>query len=254
MRLDVFLAQNNYYSSREKASDAIKKGIVLVDGKIILKPSFDITDEKIAITEELLPYVSWGGMKLKRAIDYFQLDFKDKVILDIGSSTGGFTDCALQHGARLVYAVDVGSNQLADKLRFDLKVKVYEQTNITDFMVDERFDYLVMDVSFVSITKIIPTLLRYLDDNNYLVCLFKPQFEVGKIKMKNGVIKDPKVHKEVVNMLINFIHSIGLFVNDLTYSTQKGKMGNIEYLALVSKNPSEKKFNIDNIIKESHTI
>lgn len=254
MRLDVFLVQNNYYSSREKASDAIKKGIVLVDGKIILKPSFDITDEKIAITEELLPYVSWGGMKLKRAIDYFQLDFKDKVILDIGSSTGGFTDCALQHGARLVYAVDVGSNQLADKLRYDLKVKVYEQTNITDFMVDERFDYLVMDVSFVSITKIIPTLLRYLDDNNYLVCLFKPQFEVGKIKMKNGVIKDPKVHKEVVNMLINFIHSIGLYVNDLTYSTQKGKMGNIEYLALVSKNPSEKKFNIDNIIKESHTI
>ena len=254
MRLDVFLVQNNYYSSREKASDAIKKGIVLVDGKIILKPSFDITDEKIAITEELLPYVSWGGMKLKRAIDYFQLDFKDKVILDIGSSTGGFTDCALQHGARLVYAVDVGSNQLADKLRYDLKVKVYEQTNITDFMVDERFDYLVMDVSFVSITKIIPTLLRYLDDNNYLVCLFKPQFEVGKIKMKNGVIKDPKVHKEVCNMLINFIHSIGLFVNDLTYSTQKGKMGNIEYLALVSKNPSEKKFNIDNIIKESHTI
>ena len=254
MRLDVFLVQNNYYSSREKASDAIKKGIVLVDGKIILTPSFDITDEKIAITEELLPYVSWGGMKLKRAIDYFQLDFKDKVILDIGSSTGGFTDCALQHGARLVYAVDVGSNQLADKLRYDLKVKVYEQTNITDFMVDERFDYLVMDVSFVSITKIIPTLLRYLDDNNYLVCLFKPQFEVGKIKMKNGVIKDPKVHKEVVNMLINFIHSIGLFVNDLTYSTQKGKMGNIEYLALVSKNPSEKKFNIDNIIKESHTI
>ena len=254
MRLDVFLVQNNYYSSREKASDAIKKGIVLVDGKIILKPSFDITDEKIAITEELLPYVSWGGMKLKRAIDYFQLDFKDKVILDIGSSTGGFTDCALQHGARLVYAVDVGSNQLADKLRYDLKVKVYEQTNITDFMVDERFDYLVMDVSFVSITKIIPTLLRYLDNNNYLVCLFKPQFEVGKIKMKNGVIKDPKVHKEVVNMLINFIHSIGLYVNDLTYSTQKGKMGNIEYLALVSKNPSEKKFNIDNIIKESHTI
>ena len=254
MRLDVFLVQNNYYSSREKASDAIKKGIVLVDGKIILKPSFDITDEKIAITEELLPYVSWGGMKLKRAIDYFQLDFKDKVILDIGSSTGGFTDCALQHGARLLYAVDVGSNQLADKLRYDLKVKVYEQTNITDFMVDERFDYLVMDVSFVSITKIIPTLLRYLDDNNYLVCLFKPQFEVGKIKMKNGVIKDPKVHKEVVNMLINFIHSIGLFVNDLTYSTQKGKMGNIEYLALVSRNSTEKKFNIDNIIKESHTI
>ena len=254
MRLDVFLVQNNYYSSREKASDAIKKGIVLVDGKIILKPSFDITDEKIAITEELLPYVSWGGMKLKRAIDYFQLDFKDKVILDIGSSTGGFTDCALQHGARLVYAVDVGSNQLADKLRYDLRVKVYEQTNITDFMVDERFDYLVMDVSFVSITKIIPTLLRYLDDNNYLVCLFKPQFEVGKIKMKNGVIKDPKVHKEVCNMLINFIHSIGLYVNDLTYSTQKGKMGNIEYLALVSRNSTEKKYNLDNIIKESHTI
>ncbi len=149
MRLDLYLVQNGYYSSREKASDAIKKGIVLVDGKLILKPSFNCENVQITITEELLAYVSWGGMKLKRAIDYFQLDFNDKVVLDIGSSTGGFTDCALQHGAKLVYAVDVGTNQLAQSLRCDLRVKVFEQTNIMDFEVEERFDYLVMDVSFV---------------------------------------------------------------------------------------------------------
>ena len=157
------------------------------------------------------------------------------IVLDIGASTGGFTDCALQHGAKMVYAVDVGTNQLDQKLRYDLRVHSYENTNICDFNIDVNFDYLVMDVSFVSITKIIPSLLKFLNDDNKLICLFKPQFEVGKVKMKNGVIKDPKIHKNVVNMLVNFISELGLFVNDLTYSTQKGKSGNIEYLAVISQ-------------------
>ena len=186
--------------------------------------------------------------------NYFKLDFKDKIVLDIGASTGGFTDCALQFGAKEVYSVDVGKDQLASKLKNDLRVHSYEQTNICDFNVDVNFDYLVMDVSFVSITKIIPELIKFLNDYNYLICLFKPQFEAGKIKMKNGVIKDPKLHMEIVNNLINFISCIGLYVNDLTYSTQKGKSGNIEYLALISKNKNCRNYNVSEIVLESHKM
>ena len=254
-RLDVFLVNNGYYASREKASQAIKKGIVEVDGKIILKPSVPTSDEaKINILEVMLPYVSWGGMKLERAIKYFNLDFTNTVVLDIGSSTGGFTDCALQHGAKEVYAVDVGTNQLDQKLRYDLRVHSYENTNICDFNENVKFNFLVMDVSFVSITKILPSLLKFLDDKNSLICLFKPQFEVGKVKMKNGVVKDPKIHKNVIVMLINFINELGLYVNDLTFSTQKGKSGNIEYLALVSRRNECRKYNIDKVIEESHKM
>ena len=254
-RLDVELVGRGLFQSREKANQAIKKGIISVDGKIINKPSFQVEESnEILVLEVMLKYVSWGGMKLERAIDYFGLDFNNKTVLDIGASTGGFTDCALQHGAKEVYAVDVGTMQLADSLKYDLRVHSYEQTNICDFNVDVNFDFLVMDVSFVSITKIIPSLLKFLNDNTYLVCLFKPQFEVGKIKMKNGVIKDEKVHKEVVINLINFIKEMGLYVNDLTYSTQKGKSGNIEYLALISRNNKCKNYNITEIIKESHSM
>lgn len=254
-RLDVILVEKNLFQSREKANQAIKKGIISVDGKIITKPSFQTDiNQNIEVLEVMLPYVSWGGMKLERAIDYFGLDFNNKMVLDIGASTGGFTDCALMHGAKEVYAVDVGSMQLADKLRYDFRVHSYEQTNICDFDVDVKFDFLVMDVSFVSITKIIPSLLKFLNDDNHLVCLFKPQFEVGKIKMKNGVIKDEKIHKEVVMNLISFIKEMGLYVNDLTYSTQKGKSGNIEYLALISRNNNCKNYNVNEIIKESHNM
>jgi 23S rRNA (cytidine1920-2'-O)/16S rRNA (cytidine1409-2'-O)-methyltransferase len=254
-RLDVFLVNNGYFQSREKANQAIKKGLIEVDGKVINKPAFNVnTENKIVVLDVMLKYVSWGGMKLERAINYFNLDFKDKVVLDIGASTGGFTDCALQHGAKCVYAVDVGSNQLDLKLRADFRVHSYENTNICDFDVDVKFDYLVMDVSFVSITKIVPYLLKFMNEDTKFVCLFKPQFEVGKVKMKNGVIKDPKIHKEVVTMLVNYITELGLNVNDLTYSTQKGKSGNIEYLAVVSLNKECKKYNIDRIIDESHKM
>ena len=229
-RLDVFLVNNGYFQSREKANQAIKKGLIEVDGKVINKPAFNVSSEnKIVVLDVMLKYVSWGGMKLERAINYFNLDFKDKIVLDIGASTGGFTDCALQHGAKEVYAVDVGSDQLDIKLRSDFRVHSFENTNICDFNEDVKFDYLVMDVSFVSITKIIPSLLKFMDEDNSFVCLFKPQFEVGKVKIKNGVIKDPKLHKEIVLRLINFVKEMGLYVNDLTYSTQKGKTGNIEY-------------------------
>ena len=254
-RLDLYLYKNSYFQSREKASQAVKKGLIEVNGKVITKTSYQVADTDIVnVLDVMLKYVSWGGMKLERAIDYFNLDFTNKTVLDIGASTGGFTDCALQHGASMVYAVDVGSNQLADSLRSDERVKSYENTNICDFETDAKIDFLVMDVSFVSITKIMPYLLKFLSDDNYLVCLFKPQFEVGKVKMKNGVIKDPKIHKEVVESLIKYITDLGLYVNDLTYSTQKGKTGNIEYLALVSRNSCVKKYNVKEIIMKSHEM
>ena len=254
-RLDVFLVNNGYYQSREKASQAIKKGIIEVDGKVVTKPSFSTCEtNEIKVLEVMLPYVSWGGMKLERAIKYFNLDFTGKTVMDIGASTGGFTDCALQHGASTVYAIDVGSDQLDIKLRSDFRVKSYENTNICDFDTEEKFDYLVMDVSFVSITKVVPYLLKFMNEDTKFVCLFKPQFEVGKVKMKNGVVKDPKIHKEVVKMLVNYINELGLYVNDLTYSTQKGKTGNIEYLALISKSPIINKYNIDKVIEDSHKM
>ena len=255
MRLDIYLSSNGYYNSREKARIAIKKGIVKVDGNVVSKPSFEVNSfDKIVITKELMEYVSFGGLKLKRAINEFKLDFKDKIILDIGASTGGFTDCALKHGAKLVYAIDVGSNQLDSSLRGNPKVISYENTNILDFKTEVSFDFLVMDVSFVSITKILPDLLAFLNENNSLVCLIKPQFETGHMKIKNGVIKDIKLHKEIINKVITFINSLGLYVNNFTYSTQKGKMGNIEYLALISKNASFCKYNIEDVIRKSHEM
>ena len=253
MRLDKYLFENRYYPSREKASIAIKEGLVKVDGKIINKPSFEIEEGNIEIIKPLLDYVSFGGNKLKRAIDYFKLDFQDKIVLDIGSSTGGFTDCALKHGAETVYCVDVGSNQLAESLRKDSRVQVFENTNILDFYVDCDFDYLVMDVSFVSIKKIIPSLLRFMSDETKLVTLIKPQFELGQVKLKNGVVKDDKEHLLVLNDCINFIENLDLKVLDLTYSTQVGKMGNIEFLVLIGKGGKKKPYLTGQVVKEAHS-
>ena len=254
MRLDKYLFVNNFYESREKASIAIKKGLVMVDNKIVYKPSLEVIDPKIDIVDELLKYVSFGGNKLERAIEYFKLDFKDKVVLDIGSSTGGFTDCALQFGAKLVYAVDVGTNQLHAKLRSDPRVLVYENTNILDFVTDTSFDYLVCDISFVSIKKILAYVKRFFSPNTKMVCLIKPQFEVGDIYIKNGVVKDPKLHIEVLEDVLSFCNSASYNVLDLTYSTQLGKKGNIEYLVLLSTTGENKTFDIKKLVLESHQL
>lgn len=256
MRLDQYLVSKGYFSSREKALRAIKGESVFVNNKLITKPAFDVNEsDNISVNNaNICPYVSVGGLKLERAINYFNLDFKDKIVLDIGSSTGGFTDCALAHGAKLCYSVDVGKNQLDTSLRYNPKVKVFEETNILDFNTDVIFDYLVMDVSFISITKIIPHIMRFLNKKNMLVCLIKPQFEVGTIKLKNGVVKDKNKHKEVIDLIHSFIHGLGIYINDLTYSTQKGKTGNIEYLIIVSKNPICKNYDISKVVNESHEM
>ncbi len=240
MRLDIYLVENSLFESREKARVAIKEGNVLVNKQPQLKPSFDITEEVVEVVNKN-PYVSRGGYKLEHAINEFNLDFNNKVILDIGASTGGFTDVSLQKNATKVYSVDVGSNQLHQSLLKNPKVISLENTNILDFETSEVFDYLVMDVSFVSLKVILPDLLRFLNDDNQLVALIKPQYEIGKVKVKNGIVKDLKLHEKIINDMLEFINNLGLNTLNLTKSPITGKMGNVEYLVLISKNLNNKR-------------
>lgn len=249
MRLDQYLASNNYYPSREKAQIAIKKGYVMVNDKVILKPAFDIKDEKISITEDIMKYISMGGYKLEKAIDKFHLDFQNKVVLDIGCSTGGFTDCSLKHGAKMVVGVEIGTSQIHESLVNNPHVMVYENTNILDFNSSLDFDYLVADLSFVSLKKIIPSVLKFMHDNTYIVVLIKPQFEAN-IKSKDGVIRDIKMHNNVLKDLCGFFSGLNLKILGLTFSPNKGKKGNIEYLAYLGFMGKDN-YNIDKITKEA---
>lgn len=251
MRIDLYLVENNKVESRSKAQKAIAEGAVLVNGKPCLKPSYDVLDSDIVrISFDALKYVSRGGFKLEGAIKSFNLDFKDKVVLDIGSSTGGFTDCALKFGAKEVYSVDVGTNQLHKSLRDDKRVHLYENTNILDFNIDINFDYLVMDVSFVSVKHLLPGIKRYLDDNNALICLIKPQFEVGKM-INKGVIKDSKIHLFVLNNVSKYLLEEGLYINKLDVSPIKGGSGNIEFISVISKKESNTP-NFKDIVLKAH--
>ena len=237
MRLDLYLVENGFYPTRNKAKMAIEAGDVFVDGVESKKTSLDITNQIVEIKKNSNPYVSRGGLKLEAAIIKFYLDFKDKVIVDIGASTGGFTDCALSFGAKKVYAIDVGSDQLADKLLNDDRVISLEQINITDIpYFPEPIDFLVMDVSFVSIEHLLPDLDRFIDDNNQLVCLIKPQFEVGKVYMKNGIVKDRTVHIHVIENIIKELEKYNLGIKKICESPILGGSGNKEFLALIGRN------------------
>ena len=251
MRLDLYLVEKGYFKTRSRAQNEIKSGHVLVNNKIE-KSSFDVSDiDKIDIINPI-PYVSRGGLKLEKAIKVFNLDFKDKVVLDIGASTGGFTDCALKNGARLVYSVDVGSNQLDESLRNNSKVISYENTNILDTDIKDHIDYLVMDVSFVSILHLTSAIKKYLDDNNKLICLIKPEFEAGMMN-KKGVIKDPNVHLTIVTNVINKLALEGLYVNELDYSPIKGGSGNIEYISVI-ETKRKARVDIKKVVLESHKM
>lgn len=244
MRLDLYLVENNYFESRNKARQAIEEGAVLVNGKPILKSSFDITDETITVLETSNPYVSRGGLKLKAAIESFRLDFNGKTIVDIGASTGGFTDCALSFGASKVYAIDTGTNQLAEKLLYDPRVINLEQTNILDIpYFPEEIHYFVMDVSFVSIKHLLPGISKFINEDNALVCLIKPQFEVGKVHMKNGIVKDRTTHIRVLEGIVEELKLYNLFIDKLIPSPILGGSGNKEFLALI-KTKSNSKINI----------
>lgn len=237
MRLDQYLVEKGFFQSRNKASTAIKESAVLVDGKIITKANYDITGENVEIIKDVHPYVSRGGLKLEAAIKTFQLDFKDKVVLDIGASTGGFTDCALQFGASYVYSVDVGTNQLDFSLLIRDDICVMEQTNILDVEgFPKPLDFIVMDVSFVSIEKILPAIDRFLTDKNALVCLIKPQYELGNQYFKNGIVKDRHQHLKVLEKISACFALYNMGIVSLIASPILGGSGNKEYLAFVKRN------------------
>lgn len=241
-RLDVLLVSNGYAESREKAKAIIMSGQVFVDGQREDKAGsmFDPAKIQIEVKGTMLKYVSRGGLKLEKAMAQFDLSLQDKVCMDIGASTGGFTDCMLQNGAMKVFSVDVGHGQLAWKLRNDPRVVCMEKTNfryVTMEHIKEPLDFASCDVSFISLTKILIPARNLLKDSGEMVCLIKPQFEAGKDKVgKKGVVREPEIHMEVVAKILDFATLIGFDILHLEYSPIKGPEGNIEYLVHLGKN------------------
>lgn len=237
MRLDLYLTENSLAKSRTAAQSLIKSGGVSVNGKECIKPSLEVTDSDIIeIIGEQLRYVGRGGLKLEGAINSFSLELKGLVCLDIGASTGGFTDCMLQNGAEKVYAVDVGRDQLDDKLRADSRVISMEQTDIRSCTLPENVDFVGTDVSFISLKQIFPHIFRLLKDSGRAVVLIKPQFEAGrKALTKKGIVKDEKIRKAVVEDIKKFAILSGFTVEAIADSPIHGGDGNIEYLMLIRK-------------------
>lgn len=230
------------FCSREKARYYIKNGDVSVNGKVIEKPSYDVSEKDGVEISDSIGFVGKGGLKLKKAIESFRLNFFDKTVLDVGASTGGFTDCALQNGAKKVYAVDVGHGQLDPKLASNDRVVNFEGRNILDISPEniDKTDIVVSDVSFVSIKKILSHISNFIDEYGQIICLVKPQFEVGKKRLKNGVVSDEKTHVEVVSDILDYAESLGLTVSGLDFSPIKGGEGNIEFLLYLTKNSALK--------------
>ncbi|AOM82676.1 TlyA family RNA methyltransferase [Salisediminibacterium beveridgei] len=261
-RIDVLLVEQGLAESRERAKRSVMAGVVLADGERIDKPGMRVSIEAIlSIKGEVLPYVSRGGLKLARAIEVFHLNLSNKVMLDIGSSTGGFTDCALQQGAKHVYALDVGYNQLAWKMRQDERVTVMERTNFRysapgDF-TGERPDFATFDVSFISIRLLMPVLKTIIVPGSDIMTLIKPQFEAGRDEVgKKGIIRDRKVHEHVIEDLVEFCETLGFTVRGIAPSPVRGGEGNIEFLMHLTADevcqvPFDRK-HIDAVVSEAH--
>ncbi len=243
-RLDVLLVEKGLAPSREKAKAIIMAGIVYVDGNKEDKAGTTFPENAtIEVKGKTLPYVSRGGLKLEKAMQKFPITLSGKVCMDVGSSTGGFTDCMLQNGATKVYAIDVGHGQLAWKLRNDERVVCMEKTNIR-YVVPEDIDELAafssIDVSFISLTKVLLPVKNLLTEDGQVVCLIKPQFEAGREKVgKKGVVRDRAVHEEVIRMVMDYAASIDFYPLALDFSPVKGPEGNIEYLLFLSKNKKD---------------
>lgn len=235
-RLDVLLVRRGLVASRERAKRLIMAGQVLVNGQRVDKSGTKLdAAADIEVRGEDIPYVSRGGLKLAKALEVFQVDPTGKVAIDVGASTGGFTDCLLQNGARKVYAIDVGYGQLAWKLRQDPRVVVRERTNIRHVRpedLDELAELATIDVAFISLTKIFGTVAELLVPGADLICLVKPQFEAGpELVSKGGIVRDPEVHREVITRVIMAAEDVGFTHRGLTYSPVTGADGNIEFLA-----------------------
>jgi len=259
-RIDVLLVEQGFFDSREKAKRAVMAGLVYDEHDRIDKPGTKIpVDAKIGVKGNTLKYVSRGGLKLEKAIQQFSISLEGKTMLDIGSSTGGFTDCALQNGAKFVYALDVGTNQLVWKLRNDPRVEAMEQTNFR-YATKEMFknglpDFASIDVSFISLKLIFPPLKDILVPNGEFVALIKPQFEAGKDQVgKNGIIKDATIHKEVIEKVLTYASDNQFTLLNLSFSPITGGQGNIEFLGHFINGPKEgvKPINIDEIVSQAH--
>ncbi len=244
-RLDVILVSRGLATSREKAKAIIMAGDVFVNGQREDKPGTSFDESKITSLEvkgDQLPYVSRGGLKLEKAMKSFHLKLDGFVCMDIGASTGGFTDCMLQNGAIKVYSVDVGHGQLAWKLRSDERVVCMEKTNfryLTRQDIDDDLDFASVDVSFISLTKILIPARKLLKDGGEMVCLIKPQFEAGREKVgKKGVVREPETHREVICKVMDFAGLIGFEILGLSFSPVRGPEGNIEYLLYIKKDAS----------------
>ncbi|QCX32688.1 TlyA family RNA methyltransferase [Caloramator sp. E03] len=235
-RIDILLVKNGFFDSREKAQKNILAGLVFVDNVRVDKPGEKVpVNSNIEVKGETIPYVSRGGLKLEKAVNEFSIDLKNKVAIDVGASTGGFTDCMLKNGAKKVYAIDVGYGQLAWVLRTDPRVVCMERTNIRFVKpedIDTKADFVSIDVSFISLKLVLPVVKQLLNLKGEVICLIKPQFEAGREKVgKKGVVRDINVHKEVVKNIVDFAIGMGFVLKGLTYSPIKGPEGNIEYLA-----------------------
>ncbi|USK58742.1 TlyA family RNA methyltransferase [Peribacillus asahii] len=263
-RLDVLLVQQGLAETREKAKRMIMAGLVYANEERYEKPGEKVpVDLEFSIKGKVMPYVSRGGLKLEKALKTFDVTVEGKILLDIGSSTGGFTDCALQNGAVMSYAVDVGYNQLAWKLRQDERVKVMERTNfryVTPADLDgEMPNFASIDVSFISLTLILPVLKTLLVANSDVIALVKPQFEAGRDQVgKKGIVRDPKIHKEVLNKIITFAVKEGYDVQNASFSPITGGDGNIEFLLHLSWQGSKQtgedflRQSVDEIVNEAH--
>ena len=258
-RLDVLLVKRNLTASREKAKAVIMAGNVFVNGQREDKAGTTFPEDvQIEVRGPALRYVSRGGLKLEKAMKHFDVSVEGKVCTDVGSSTGGFTDCMLQNGAAKVYAVDVGRGQLAWKLRSDSRVVCLERTNaryLTHEIVPEEPDFASVDVSFISLGLILPAVAGVLRQGGQVVCLVKPQFEAGREKVgKNGVVRDPAVHLEVLEQFLRHVKDSGFTALDLSYSPIRGPEGNIEYLGWLERRAwEERAFDLPALVADSHS-
>lgn len=257
-RLDVLLVKRGLAESREKAKAVIMSGIVYVDGQKEDKAGQTFADTaNIEVRGSTLKYVSRGGLKLEKAMECFDVSVKDKVCMDIGASSGGFTDCMLQNGAKKVYAVDVGHGQLAWKLRNDTRVVVMEKTNIRYVKpedIGESIDFASIDVSFISLSKVLPAAYNLLGECGEIVALIKPQFEAGREKVgKKGVVREKSTHIEVIQNCFAYAWENGFFVRELEFSPVKGPEGNIEYLYhLVKSGDVDSDIDIEAVVNTAH--
>ena len=261
-RLDKILVDLGYFETKSKAAASILAGNVMIGTEVISKAGFQIDPSKeYDFKVKSMPYVSRGGFKLKKALETFDVVVKDRICFDAGASTGGFTDCLLQNGAKFVYAVDVGYGQLDWKIRSSKQVKTIEKTNLKICTIDDIYseneplaDLLVSDLSFISLTKVLPNLKTLLNpDWHEMICLIKPQFEAGKeLVEKGGVVKDKKTHEIVIENVLTCIKDLGYIIKGLTYSSLKGPAGNIEYLVWLATEGEEVEISISDVVNSAH--